>query len=128
MTVDQSTKDAQIAARLKQVHGIDVGQQTINKARLAIIGADIASQTAEFQQLEAWLARIKESDPQAHVAHMSAEGKFARCFVCPGAARAAWPHCKPFVAVDGTWTKNRHGMVLLLAATMDADSNLIILA
>ena len=128
MPVDHKTTDGQIQAHLKAKYGMDTPQPTICKARQAIVGSDAEAQVHEFQQIEAWLKAVKTADPQAHTAHLPEEGKFARAFICPGAARVAWNACKPFVAVDGTWTKNRHGMVLLLAATMDADSNLIILA
>ncbi|KAE8182182.1 hypothetical protein CF336_g8641 [Tilletia laevis] len=128
MVVDQSTTDAQIVTQLKRQFGKDVPQQSASKARLAILGSNADSQRAEFQQIEDWLAKVKQMDPDAHTAHLPVEGKFSRAFVCSGAARAAWSQCKPFVAVDGTWTKNRYGMILLLAAAMDANSSLIILA
>ncbi|KAE8222276.1 hypothetical protein CF326_g8408 [Tilletia indica] len=128
MVVDYSTKDAQIAAQLKLTYGIDLASSTVNKARVSLIGTDSQLQEREFQQVEAWLTSVKTADPKATTGHMSESGKFHSAFLASGAAKKAWEHCKPFVAVDGTFTKNRFNMVVLLAATMDADSNLVILA
>ncbi|CAD6903727.1 unnamed protein product [Tilletia caries] len=90
MVVDQSTTDAQIVTQLKHQFGKDVPQQSASKARLAILGSNADSQRAEFQQIEDWLAKVKQMDPDAHTAHLPVEGKFSRAFVCSGAARAAW--------------------------------------
>ncbi|KAE8195822.1 hypothetical protein CF335_g5002 [Tilletia laevis] len=128
MSVDGSTTDAQIIAQLKQSHGIAPPQATINKARNAIIGSALTSQQLEFQLIQAWLARVQEKDPGTVIEHAVHSGNFSRAFISPGAARLAWSHCKPFIAVDGTFTKNKFGMVLLLATSMDADSNLVIVA
>ncbi|CAD6915038.1 unnamed protein product [Tilletia controversa] len=48
ITVDHSTKDAQIVSHLKQVHGITVPQQSANKARLAILGSRQEDQLADL--------------------------------------------------------------------------------
>ncbi|KAE8230131.1 hypothetical protein CF326_g4876 [Tilletia indica] len=128
MSIDYKTTDAQVASQLKQTYGITLKQNTINKARNAIIGSAKLAQQEQFQYIQAWLTRLREKDPGAVVDHVATNGAFERAFLCPGPARMAWAHCKPFVAVDGTFTKNKFNMVLLLAATMDADSNLIILA
>ncbi|CAD6978236.1 unnamed protein product [Tilletia controversa] len=69
-----------------------------------------------------------EKDPGAVTEHVTVDGTFTRAFLSPGPARRAWTACKPFMAVDGTFSKNKFNMVLLLAASMDADSNLVILA
>ncbi|KAE8220523.1 hypothetical protein CF326_g8739, partial [Tilletia indica] len=90
MSVDNKTTDAQVAAQLKQSFGIAIKQNTINKARNAIIGSAKLSQEAEFQYIEAWLTRVAEKDPGAIVEHHTEGGTFS--------------------------------------PTMDADSNLVILA
>ncbi|KAE8219106.1 hypothetical protein CF319_g7139 [Tilletia indica] len=116
MSVDYKTKDAQVAAQLKQSFGIAIKQNTINMARNAIIGSAKLSQEAEFQYVEAWLTRVAGKDPGAIVEHHTEGGTFSRAFLCPGPARIAWGQCKPFVAVNETWTKNKFNMILLLAA------------
>ncbi|KAE8217669.1 hypothetical protein CF319_g8294 [Tilletia indica] len=128
MSVDGKTTDGQIAAQLKQSYGIAPPQPTINKARNAIIGSALEDQQREFQYIQAWLARVQEKHSDTIVEHTVEDGRFSRAFISPGAARLAWKQCKPFIAVDGTFTKNKFGMVLLLATGMDADSNLIIIA
>ncbi|KAE8219755.1 hypothetical protein CF319_g6607 [Tilletia indica] len=115
-------------AQLKQRYEKDVPQQSVNEARLAIIGYNDSAQLAEFKRIESWLQADQQQDSDSHTAHGAVNGKSNRAFLCSSAAKAAWPHCKPFVAVDVTWTRTRYGMVLLLAATMDANSSMIILA
>ncbi|CAD6980079.1 unnamed protein product, partial [Tilletia controversa] len=78
MVVDQSTTDAQIVTQLKRQFGKVVPQQSASKARLAILGSNADSQRAEFQQIEDWLAKVKQMDPDAHTAHLPVEGKFSR--------------------------------------------------
>ncbi|KAE8187091.1 hypothetical protein CF336_g6715 [Tilletia laevis] len=128
MSIDHKTTDAQVLAQLKQIHGITLLQNTVNKARNAVIGSAKAAQQEEFRYIEAWLIRLSEKDPGAVTEHVTVDGTFTRTFLSPGPARRAWTACKPFMAVDGTFTKNKFNMVLLLAASMDADSNLVILA
>ncbi|CAD6934891.1 unnamed protein product [Tilletia caries] len=77
ITVDHSTKDAQIVSHLKQVHGITVPQQSANKARLAILGSRQEDQLAEFRQIEAWLRLVKTNDADAHVEHKAENGRFS---------------------------------------------------
>ncbi|KAE8241166.1 hypothetical protein A4X06_0g7640 [Tilletia controversa] len=128
MSIDGKTTDAQITVQLKKSYGIAPPQPTINKARHAIIGSALEDQQREFQYIRAWLARVQEKDPDTIISHLVEDSRFSGAFLSPGAARLAWNQCKPFIAVDGTFTKNKFGMVLLLATSMDADSNLIILA
>ncbi|KAE8251869.1 hypothetical protein A4X13_0g3809 [Tilletia indica] len=77
MSVDYKTTDAQVAAQLKQSFGIAIKQNTINKARNAIIGSAKLSQEAEFQYIEAWLTRVAEKDPGAIVEHHTEGGTFS---------------------------------------------------
>ena len=52
--------------------------------------------------------------------------RFHSVFVAPGAARNAFQYMRRFVAVDGTFTKNRFVQILLLATGMDANDQLVI--
>ena len=54
--------------------------------------------------------------------------RFHSVFVAPGAARKVFQYMPRFVAVDGTFTKNRFIQILLLAAGIDANDQLVILA
>ncbi|CAD6961069.1 unnamed protein product, partial [Tilletia controversa] len=110
MSIDHKTTDAQVLAQLKQIHGITLLQNTVNKARNAVIGSAKAAQQEEFRYIEAWLIRLSEKDPGAVTEHVTVDGTFTRTFLSPGPARRAWTACKPFMAVDGTFTKNKFNM------------------
>ncbi|KAE8182485.1 hypothetical protein A4X06_0g9099 [Tilletia controversa] len=60
MSIDHKTTDAQVLAQLKQIHGITLPQNTVNKARNAVIGSAKAAQQEEFRYIEAWLTRLSE--------------------------------------------------------------------
>ena len=55
------------------------------------------------------------------------EKRFHSLFIAPGATIYAFQHIRCFVAVDGTFTKTRFVQIFLLAVSMDAQDELVIL-
>ncbi|CAD6985950.1 unnamed protein product, partial [Tilletia controversa] len=91
----------------------------------------------QVRYLPAYFAKLKSADagtiavmePDLSVAEESHQSvAFKRCFVAPAPARFAFPYCRPIIALDGTFLKGKVKLVLLLAATFDANDSLIILA
>ena len=55
-------------------------------------------------------------------------GVFVRCWVLPQATKEAFRHCRKFVTMDGTWTKSRYRLNLLVISTADGNGNALPLA
>ena len=83
---------------------------------------------AEYNKIAAYIDRVSSLDAGSSCCIEFSEQRFYRCFVASGAARNAWQYCRKFVALDGTFTKTRFKQILLLAATMDGNDKLVLLA
>jgi len=68
------------------------------------------------------ISALKASNPTAYVGlQRDAEtGQFQRIFICPAESNISFS-CRPFIAVDGTFTKTRFQQILLLAVALDAN-------
>ena len=55
-------------------------------------------------------------------------GQFIRCWVLPRATQKAFRHCRKLVAIDGTWTKGKYILTLLVITTVDGNGNTLPLA
>ena len=55
-------------------------------------------------------------------------GQFVRCWVLPQAIKEAFSHCRKFVTMDGTFTKSRYRLTLLVISTADGNGNALPLA
>ncbi|KAE8208357.1 hypothetical protein CF327_g7125 [Tilletia walkeri] len=137
MTVQAKTSAKDIADVLRKSLRIEPSQAAIYKAKNTLLGNHDEELRNQVLCLPAYFARLQAADvdsiaimePSAPAADWT-EGKvdFKRCFVAPGPARAAQPYCRPIIALDGTFLKGKVKLVLLLAATFDANDSLIILA
>ena len=56
------------------------------------------------------------------------KGQFVRCWVLPRATQKAFRHCRKLVAIDGTWTKGKYILTLLVITTVDGNGNTLPLA
>ena len=76
-----------------------------------------------FPRLPALLNAMAAGDKETVTnIDMDADSKqFIRCFVYPRATRFAFRHYRKFVAFDGTFTKSRYRMTLLVAVTIDGN-------
>ena len=63
---------------------------------------------------------LLELDPEDRV--------FIACAIAPASTRTSIKHTKPIIALDATHTKSRYRMMLYIATTVDANSNLLPIA
>ena len=93
---------------------------------------DLENQAMQFRLLLTYVDAICAEGPQAQV-HISVEGhegrrRFERLFNCPGISRGAFHHCRPFIAMDGTFTKEIFSLTILLAVSVDDNGRSVLLA
>ena len=86
----------------------------------------------QFRLLPAYVDAVRAADPQVHV-RLSVEDRegtrrFQRLFICPGISRGAFRHCRPFVAMGGTFTKEIFNLTILLTMSVDANNHSVLLA
>ena len=96
------------------------------------LGDDLENQAMQFRLLPAYADAVCTAGPQAHV-RLSVEVRegtcrFQRLFICPGIRRGAFRHCRPFIAMGGTFTKDIFNLTILLAASIDANNHSVLLA
>jgi MULE transposase domain/MuDR family transposase len=82
-----------------------------------------------FAQFPDYIARFKSADPKNQAwLDIGADSKFNAAFFAPAGLRHAGRQLRGFTAIDGTHTKSRYRMMLLIACGIDANSNVVPLA
>jgi hypothetical protein len=85
---------------------------------------------ASFGLIPAWKARVEEDDDTGTYIdiEISESGRFEAIFVMLGPIRATLSTLWPFYALDGTHTRSRYGLTLLIAVGIDAEDRILPLA
>ncbi len=86
------------------------------------------SEIEGFKKLPGLLNLWSIGDSENRSTLSAYDGQFERCFIAPAATRTAFSHCRPFIALDGCHTKSRYQMILLVAATLDGNNEILPLA
>ncbi|KAI9916301.1 hypothetical protein PsorP6_018166 [Peronosclerospora sorghi] len=96
-------------------YGAKVSYQTAHKALEALRNESAEAQCEQFKFFPEYLRELQSADTEAVVElSITADNRFSKEFVCMGTARKAFIYCRKFVAVDGTFKKNRHVQVLMM--------------
>jgi hypothetical protein len=86
-----------------------------------------------------YLKHLQEADPETYV-HLKLnegdgslneaehKGQFQACFIALGACRHAISQLRQFFAIDGTYTRSKFRMILLILVGIDANNHVIPLA
>ena len=86
-------------------------------------------ESENFAKFPDYIKRFEDADPQNFAAlDTNAIGQFQAAFFSAGGLRAAGRCIRPFTAIDGTHTKSRYRMMLLIACGIDANDQVIPLA
>ena len=124
---DPSMKPKAIQAAEK-ADGNDISYKqawaTLKRAREFAFGEDNES----FQQIPALLERMMMSDPTTYYHLEAKDGSFHRLFIAPGPTAEAFRYCRRFIALDGTYWRNRWDLRLLLAVARDGEDEILPLA
>jgi hypothetical protein len=98
--------------------------RTKKAIEVAALGDDLDS----FEKIPALLERMVQADPTDYYHVQSQDGSFQQLFIPPGAAIKSFQHCRPFIALDGAFWKNRWDITLLIACIRDGNDEIIPLA
>ena len=130
MVVDNNTTPRAIIQAVQHHFHESITQNAASKAKHTLIRSTLSSQKLQFQQFPRYIQLLDQSNPGVY-AHLALEPQsfaFQRIFICPQTSRATFTQCRPFVALDGTFTKTHFVQVLLLAVTIDAENHAVLLA
>jgi hypothetical protein len=87
------------------------------------------NESENFAKFPNYIKRFKAADPcNFAVLDTDSAGQFQAAFFSPGGLRIAGPYIRPFTAVDGTHTKSRYRIMLLITCRIDANDQVIPLA
>ncbi|XP_019236299.1 PREDICTED: protein FAR1-RELATED SEQUENCE 2-like [Nicotiana attenuata] len=118
-----------VISEMKRAHGIDVGY---GKAWHAIQkGLSLLRGTTEqnYEQLPSYLYMMEQKNPGSYTNIVrDEENRFVYMFFMYGASISGWKYCRPLIAVDGTFLKNKFRGVLLVAVTKDANNQIFPIA
>ncbi|XP_019242449.1 PREDICTED: uncharacterized protein LOC109222558, partial [Nicotiana attenuata] len=118
-----------VISEMKRAHGIDVGY---GKAWHAIQkGLSLLRGTTEqnYEQLPSYLYMMEQKNPGSYTNIVrDEENRFVYMFFMYGASISGWKYCRPLIAVDGTFLKNKYRGVLLVAVTKDANNQIFPIA
>ena len=127
MTITRETTPKQIIEWYRDRHGPLVYHSAFRSLH-GILGDRTDKQTLQFALLQAYARRLLESDPGATVKLKIIGTRFSSLFVSPSFAKHAWPHLRPFIAVDAAFTETIHIYVLLIVTGLDTNNEGINLA
>ncbi|XP_016675221.1 uncharacterized protein [Gossypium hirsutum] len=95
---------------------------------------------ASYNELQGWIAAMRENVPGTVIElqtrpyygpdeqQQSGKRIVQRMFWTFNPCVRAFPHCKPFVQVDGTWLYGKYTQILLIAIAQDGNKNMLPIA
>ncbi|XP_019238936.1 PREDICTED: uncharacterized protein LOC109218991 [Nicotiana attenuata] len=136
-----------VILEMKRAHGIDVGY---GKAWHAIQkGLSLLRGTTKqnYEQLPSYLYMMEQKNPGSYtnivrdeensilyrmlvvvIQYILQDICLFTCFFMYGALISGWKYCRPLIAVDGTFLKNKYRGVVLVTVTKDANNQIFPIA
>ena len=74
------------------------------------------------------MTRFQAADPSNFAALQELNRIFKAVFFAPASLRHSIKFLRPFKAIDGTYTKSKYRMILLVACGIDANDHVVLLA
>lgn len=121
MSITRQTTAKQVTSWYRDHHG-PIAYRTALRVLHSIRGDKITKQSHQFALLPSYALQLLAVDPTATVKLKRVGHRFSSLFVAPSASTSAWPHLRPFIAVDAGWTKVIHNYVLFIATALDANN------
>lgn len=132
ISIGKSTTPREIIDAVKRQHNVTVSYEAAKKAKKLLLEDDFLFQSQQFELLPAYTGAVLSADPSAHV-QLSVEDRegtrpFKQLFVCPGASRESYRHCRQVLAMDGTPTNDTFELEILTATSIDAGNHVVLVA
>ena len=133
MTINRQIKPKEIRERAGLYHQLPrVPYMPAWRARERLRDTLDGDEGASFNLIPAWLARIEEEEDETSVSWLDLDitddRRFQALFVMLGPTRSFLHTIRPFYALDGTYTRSRYNLTLLIAVGLDAEDRVLPLA
>ena len=130
LAVSKSTRPKDVQQEIELHYGQKIPYRAAYSALTELRGSTIEAQREEFRMLLAYVDALARADSTGRFLLDTEDvtWKFQRLFVCPSSSRTIFCYCPKFIACDGTFTKARFRQILLFAATIDGNDEIVLLA
>ena len=128
MEINRRTKPQDIVDCVRVQFTERIDYQVALRVRNALSQDSLFEHRSSFEQLPAYIRALQQSNPTVYTHLHTHENRFLRVFICPYPSRSSFPFCRKFIALDGTFLKGRFIQTMLLATTLDANHNILLLA
>lgn len=127
MAITRQTTPQQLIAWYRDRHG-SIKYHTALRVLHSIRGDELKEHSHQFALLPSYVQQVLLVDPLATAKLKRIGNRFSSLFIAPSASGEAWPHLRPFVAVDAAFAKVIHNYVLLIATGIDGNGEALNLA
>jgi hypothetical protein len=125
---DQAVKPKSLIQTVKEKSTSTIPYHLAWQAKETIREGIHGSESRSYAKLPSLRQQILAVSPQTSFILEKNDDRFQRLFIYNEATKDAFEHCRKLVAVDGTFLKSRYLGTLLLAVTIDANNELLLLA
>ena len=128
MEVHRGTQPHDIVNCVKVQFGECIDYKVVLRVRNRLASDSLQEHRNSFEKLPSFIQAIKATNPDTYSHLFTQNNRFIRIFICPQPSRTSFLFCRKFIALDGTFLKGRFIQTLLLATTLDANHNILLLA
>jgi hypothetical protein len=130
MTITNRTKPRDVMEAVQKHLNARLKYGSAHKVLLSLQGKDIDIERDQFRLLPAYIELLKKRDPDGRyfLSRDDNTARFQRIFVCPSACKKQFPLGPAFIAMDGTFTKNKFRQTILFAVMLDGNNEVSLLA
>jgi hypothetical protein len=131
VTINRQIKPKEIRERAGLYHQLQqVSYMPAWRARERLRDILDGDEGASFSLIPSWVSRVVEADPLDTFVdiEVSDNNRFEAIFVMLGSTRATLHTLRPFYALDGTHTRSRYNLTLLIAVGIDGEDRVLPLA
>ena len=131
ITVNSKTDPQSIIDAVRLHFHQKITYKAANRVKNTLCEDTIKSQQESFSQLPAYRDYLVNNFPGTYCQLLYEEHgnhQFKRIFVCPSPSRQSFQFCRQLVALDGTFIKSSFIQTLLLAVSIDANNEIVLLA
>jgi hypothetical protein len=127
VNINRHIKPKEIRERAGLYHQLqDVPYMPAWRARECLRDIIDGDEGASFSLIPDWIDRVKKADNSTYIELKTThENRFEAIFVMLGSIRSRIHFLRPFYALDGTHTRSRYNLTLLIAVGIDSEDRVL---
>jgi hypothetical protein len=124
---NKKTAPSDIVSEIRRNEGTQIPYMAAWRGKQKAFASINAEEATDYKKIPSYVAKINEDGGHA-VSEYNSLKRFVRVFVALSSTRECYKHTLKFIGLDGTHLKAKYLGMLLLAVTLDANSEIVILA